>query len=232
MFYALPFLFIVWGLAAVAMARVLATSLGASLPNIPIKPLSQRTASFVSALVVAGVFAFALVTVPAFETSVKMMLGIPTSPPEYWDRYQTHWATVAPELRELAAERQVVVASQPLHAIYYLGDVDYAMNATTLADVAPRGAHRALDPRTGRIVFDDLATLQSVLRCHASGIIVVHGPAMQKSSRVSGRIAEFLESTLQEFQLAHTSDLRVFEWATDRPRSDCESWSVPGRVTD
>lgn len=221
MFYALPFLLILWGIAAVILARAFSRAIAGALSVSAFAGRYPAMASVIPGIIVAGTAAFALLTVPAIETAAKMTLGIRTNPPDYWDRYRTNWAAVTPHLQVLAADVDAVIATQPLHAIWYLGDVDYAMNATSLADIAPRGTHAIVDPRTGRLVFDNLATLRAIIDCRASGLVIVHGPALLNESRVGDSIAEYLASELREIALPVRSDMHVFRWSTPSPQAEC-----------
>lgn len=223
MFYALPFLLIIWSIAAVALAgqlrRVVATALSACgfMNGMP------RLTSVLPAVAVAGAVGFALITVPVVETSARMVLGVRTSPPQYWDRYRSNWQAVAPELRALADDAGVLVATQPLHALWYLGEIDYAMNATSLADIAPPGVRAAVDPRTGRVVFDGIEVLQRIVECNASGLVIVHGPALLNDTRVGESIPSYLSDRMSRIPQSQRTDMLVYRWDTAVPQTNgCE----------
>ncbi len=221
MFYALPFFFIVWGIAADVAGRAAVGWLREELPKFSF--FTQRP-SLTRSLSCAGILAigcFALVMAPFVETSVKMTLGKRTDPPDYWDRYRTNWGQAAAFLRKVREQHEVVIASQPLHAIYYLGDVDYALNATTLADIAPPGTHAAIDPRTGRLLFDDVATLQAVTRCHRSGAIIIHGPAFGNPTRVDQNVADYFVANFEQLSIPVKTDLLVFRWQGNVVSNSC-----------
>lgn len=221
MFYALPFLAILWGIAAVAVGRRFHAMIAAALEMSGFAGRRGRLAAMLPGALVTGVATFALLTVPAVETAARMTFGIRTKPPEYWDRYRSNWANVAPHLRSIAEDAGTLIATQPLHAIWYLGDVDFAMNATSLADVAPPGRHAMTDPRTGRVVFDNLDVLRSIVECDATGLVIVHGPALHNESRVGDGIADYVTSEMTEVPLPVRTDMRVFRWRTPTPRGQC-----------
>jgi hypothetical protein len=215
MFYALPWFFIPWGIAAAAIATTLRAALDSALAAqsfIRGKSGRQWMAPVASVSLIVVIAGFALLTMPSFETFARMSLGKATHPPEYWDRYRTNWHKAAPFLRQLDAEVAVTVASQPLHAIYYLNDVDYALNATTLADIAVPGIHSKMDPRTGRLVFDDVDTMRQIVACHPSGLVIIHEPAWRNATRVPDEVADFLQTELDPIPLTVKSDLLLFRW--------------------
>lgn len=222
MFYALPFFFIAWGIAIDATGRALTRWLRDSLSDFDLiarHPMLRVSLPVIAALAIA---VFALLTTPFFEASAKMTLGRKTQPPEYWDRYRTNWAEVVPFLREIRQQHDVVIASQPLHAIYYLGDVDYVLNATMLADVARPGIRAALDRRTGRVIFDDVASLQAIVRCHDSGSVIIHGPAFGNPTRVAPDVARFIAAHLDEIPVPGKTDMLVYGWQDNGGGRDCE----------
>ena len=221
MFYALPFLFIIWAIAIDAAGRALIDQLRRGLSAFDFFEHREALLRRGSIAVVLTVGLFALATTPFVEPSVKMTLGKASEPPDYWDRYRTNWSQVAPYLIEIVGEDDVVIASQPLHAIYHLGDVDYALNATSLADIASSGTHAALDPRTGRVFFDDVASLESVIGCHRSGTIIIHGPAFGNPTRVNRQVADYIEAHLQPVSMPTTTNLKVFRWQGRDIDTDC-----------
>jgi hypothetical protein len=225
MFYALPFLIILWSIAAIWLAGKLRNAIGAVFDSAPVARQFPWISRRLPGVLVAGVGVFALLTVPAVETAAKMTFGIRIKPPDYWDRYRTNWIAVAPYLRTLVNDAEAVIASQPLHAIWYLGDVDFAINATMLADIAEPGTHAAMDPRTGRLVFDDLATLKNIVACHGSGVVVVHGPALSNESRVAETLSSYLTGELIELALPVRTDMHVFRWDTASRRENCTGTS-------
>ncbi|HNP35119.1 MAG TPA: hypothetical protein PKK10_04645 [Woeseiaceae bacterium] len=224
MFYALPWFFIIWGIAASALARALKTILDKCMAETGILASDKawnRLRPYISATTIAAIAGFAVLTIPAFETFARMTLGKPSNPPEYWDRYRTHWQESAAFLRNAVAGVDVTVASQPLQAIYYLGDVDYTLNATTLADIAPPGTHSKMDPRTGRLVFDDVASLRQIVACNSSGAVIIHKPAWRNPTRVGDEVADFIEARFESVSIPTKSDLLLFRWSdaiTDRER--------------
>ena len=220
MFYAQPFFLIVWGIAAAAAGRTLSTALRQALAT----PAMSRVpaARYLPGLLLTVVAGFALLTMPAFETFAKMTMGRTTRPAEYWDRYRTNWQDAAPHIRKLTDAADVTVASQPLHALYYLGDVDAAPNATMLSDFAPADVDAAMYPIIGRPVFRDGDSMQQLIACNDRGVVIVQEPAWRNPTRVPDGISDVIETYLEAYELPVKSDLLVYTW-TSRPAGlSCE----------
>jgi hypothetical protein len=223
MFYAMPWFFAIWGIAASALALALKNVLDKYFFGtgwFGATTLRRKSVPLLSISLVAGIAVFALLTVPAVETFARMTLGKPGNPPEYWDRYKTYWRQSADFLRQETTEIDVVVASQPLQAIYYLGDVNYTLNATTLADIAAPGVHSKMDLRTGRLVFDDTETLRKIVACNSSGAIILHGPAWRNPTRVGNEVSDYIESRLESVPVPGKSDLLLFRWSAATVRDE------------
>ena len=222
LFYAMPFFFINWGIAANAFGSVLRRFIGDAIDRSGQASSSSSVARALPTVTVIAIFGFLMVSTPAVVMSAKMMLGRTasmTESPVYWDRYRTDWQGASSFLRDLGARSQVSVVSQALHAQYYLGGFDYALSATALADVKSFGVTDGTDPRTGRPVIDSAEALSSILACNESGMIVIHKPAWRNRSRVNNNAADFIESKMTLVDVPEEWGLLVFRWQSSP--ADC-----------
>lgn len=221
MFYAMPFMLITLGVAFDVVARTLYRMVRSGLENVALLRVRSGVRSVVAGGLVLFAVLFAFVTTPAVESGVRMVAGRPSDPPLYWERYRIDWHGAAPELAALAAQADVTLGSQPLQAIYYLGDVDVALNATMLADARGLGAENGLDPRTGRRVIADADSMAQILACNESGIIVVHRPAWRNRTRVPGAVADLIEANTTPNPIFEQDGLLVFQWFASPDGLNC-----------
>lgn len=213
LFYAMPFFFIVWGIVASAAGTQLHRLITKATECVGSVPASIKKVAPTTVLV--AVFGFLIVSTPAVVMTAKMLTGRPVSmmsSPVYWDRYKTDWQAASSFLRDLRAESDVSIVSQALHAQYYLGEFDYALSATALADVVSFGVADGLDPRTGRPVIDSAAALINVLENNERGMVVIHKPAWRNVSRVNNDTADFIAAQMTPVEVPDEWGLLVFRW--------------------
>ena len=224
LFYAMPFFFIIWGIAISAVGRILIRFITDAVEKSGPTFLRAPSARALPTAIVIAIFGFLMISTPAVVMTAKMVTGRPvslTKSPVYWDRYRTDWQGASSFLRDLGAKSQVTIVSQALHSQYYLGGFDYALSATALADVISFGVTDGVDPRTGRPVIDSPDALTSILDCNKSGMVVIHEPAWRNPSRVNSAAADFIESNMKLVEVPDDWGLLVFSWQS--LRGDCQS---------
>ncbi len=212
-FYAIPFMLILLGVGLDSMGRILHARIRDGFGQIATPLFSDNGKSVAALILLSSVAAFILATTPAVETGVRMILARPTKPPVYWDRYATDWSAASEDLRKIADSVAVTVSSQPLQSIYYLGDVDIVLNATTLADINSLRSEDGLDPRTGRVAIADVADMQQVIACNPSGVVIVHAPAWRNRTRVNNAVADVIERYATADAVDLKYGLRVYRWS-------------------
>ncbi len=232
LFYGFPFLASLWG---IALAIVVSTShqwLANRLRSVAaLSALRHRSGPLAAAVMLAAGLFFTLAT-PAAEMTLRMALDKPAYRPSYWHGSPVNWTDAAPSLRELASQVDVLVTTQGLHALYFIGDYHAELSPTSLSDYGldPDATHT--DPRTGRLTIGSTSTLGEMIAGHASGAVVVHEGWWRKRYGVVDVVADFLETNLCQWPARPGWNMRIFVWGLgDDPEGD-EGMSHPGDGCD
>jgi 4-amino-4-deoxy-L-arabinose transferase-like glycosyltransferase len=216
MAYAQPFLFALWGIGLAALwdplgrfLRRLAVDARAALPRSwPVGPGVAR------ATVVAAVV-FLLLANPAWLRTATLLAGV-TIPP---DQPPTDWPAARAALEPWLARAGVVVTTEELGALYFLGRYDVRYSPSKLTELAPSQRHEfGIDHRTGRPVIATAASLERLIDCYDSGLVV--GPAEDwgKPHKIDGNLARLIAERAEPVELPPRS--RLFAYAWERPAGD------------
>ena len=168
--FALPFLAVIWGvglaycfvplLRFVEATRVkLESSL--SLPE----RLGRRVAT---ALLV---FAFALVViVNPFWLRTATLIGDVALP---YDKPVTDWGAARDALAPWVEGADIMITTEELGAIYYLGRSDIRFSPSKIRELAPdQRKEFGIDYRTGRPIITKPESLERLIKCFSRGIVV------------------------------------------------------------
>jgi hypothetical protein len=211
--FALPFLYVVWGIALAAAwpwlrAGVLAVSDRAAralAPGLPRRP----TITALLALTVV----FLLVVHKATATLLFMPLGrrVPDPAPRYdWTEAQS---LLAPELERAS----VVLTGWELHTLYYLGRFDITLSASRLSEI-PGAEEFGIDTRTGRPVISRAASVALVMDCFPDGLIVVNPEYWRSEEDLTNAMADVITARATPIELPDTLGMLAFRW--DNPVDD------------
>ncbi len=224
LFYAMPFFVVLWGIGAASAGYWLSTAIGRLL-----EPLSSRTTvrSAAAASILAGIVGFLVLSTPATELTVRMVLDEPVriaggGSPRYWSTYDTTWSRAVEPLQDIVADSDIFLTSQGLHAIYFLGDYDVELNATQFQD---RGADDSnIDLRTGRRVIADLDSLRAIVECNRTGVVVIHRAGWRNPVVVNDAIATFIEERMNRIESLDEWGLRTYVWerGSSYPPRQCD----------
>lgn len=226
LFYAMPFFFIIWGIAGSAIFHWLKSQTRTLLTESGLVSAEGVLGKVAPVSLIGLAAMFLLLSTPAITMSARMVSGrtaVSSGPPVYWDRYSTDWESASSELRRLADEVEVTLVSQALQSLYFIGDYDYSISATALADIRSSGSANNIDPRTGRTIFDDEDTLKTILRCNKSGIVIIHAPAWRKRTRVTNLVADVIEANMSKLEVPEKWGLLVYRWRSSPDSPDCSS---------
>lgn len=215
LFYAMPFFFIIWGIAGAAVYELFRNQIRSFLSGFDF--LGERTwiLRFSPPVIMICAASFLLLSTPFLKMSVRMAMGQTSATnggAAYWDRYATDWRAASSRLKILHAENDVTIVSQELQALYFVGDYDYNLSATTLADVMSYGNESNIDPRTGRPAFADAKSLLAIIDCNDSGVIVIHNPAWRNRTRVTNAVADAIELNTTQLEVPGDWGLMLFQW--------------------
>jgi hypothetical protein len=239
-YFVMPAFFAVWGMA---VGEVL-PALRARLQDLARVSLGIGSASWARRLVLVGLglaFLFAAVSIPAYRYTRQMLLhGDVWSPPpgHLGERYRGHpdWAGAAPRLAPLVDEVEVVIGQPDMKVIYYLGDVDYVLFASYLAratrdGMGERRPEFSVWRKVGRPLVSEPGSIELIMRCHATGLIVAEEHVWGWRGGVPRATADFIEEVAGVVDLPRNFKILAFRWETAVPeRSEqCEAVAAARR---
>jgi hypothetical protein len=222
--FALPFLFVVWGIAlaaawpwlragAIAVTDRAARSLAPGLPRRP-------TRSALLALTVV----FLLVVHKATATMLLVPLGrrVPDPAPKHdWTEARTR---LAPDLESAS----VVLTGWELHTLYYLGRFDMTLSASRLSEIADPHEF-GIDPRTGRPVISRADSVALVMDCFPDGLVVVNPEYWRDEEELNNEMANMIEARATPIELPGPLGMLAFRWrnaSSEEPPAACAT--IPG----
>lgn len=218
--YALPFLFALWGIGLAALWPAVRSGLAGLArglgPALGIAGLAgQRLGTGLVAL--AGLFL--VLANPAWLRTVSLLTDV-TIPPE---EPHVRWSLAVPALAPLLAEAEVVVTTSELETLYHLGRYDLLISASRRSEL-PFHERRELgiDPRTGRPVLAEAATLARVMDCAARGIVLSVAHQWSRTFQADAAVKALVEARAEPVPLPPRS--RVLAWTWAQP----PGWTRPG----
>lgn len=215
-YYAMPFFFVLWGIViaeAIPYVRRLAAEAGSRL-------LLLRPAGGVAkALGWAGVgvvLLFGVISNEALPMGLRiaqsgsfdvMRRSLNRPPPARPD-----WVLARETIKPLVDRATVVVVTNSMYALYYLGRYDVEISADSLV-VSDTKKEWGLDPRTGRHVIDTPESLRRLLLCYPDGLVVTALKDWRSPAGIANRGGgDLLRAHAEEVALPRQTGLRAFTW--------------------
>ncbi len=217
-FYAMPALFALWGIAVGELLPRLLALLRERLSSV----LPASWPGWIPRLLVLGSVAvallFAMTGLPAYTYTRQIYLSGDSSwerPPDHlgeWYRGHADWAAVQDRLRQLANQAEVVVAEPDLKAVYYLGDLDFVLYAS-FVDV-PWGPNGEFGNwwKVGRPVVGRPESLARIHECFRSGLVVAERHVWGWSGGVPEPTAEWIAAHAEPVELPESAGLLAYRW--------------------
>lgn len=208
--YAQPLLFVVWGMGVAALWPALWSflcGLQARLaPTLATLGLRRPTTAGV---LIAGALLFLVAANPAWLRSVSLLANI-TVPP---DQPPPNWPMVAAELEPWLAHADVVVTTEELATLYFLGRYDIRFSPSKMGELKPDQRHEfGLDFRTGRPVISTRESLERVLACYPTGVILGPTASWGSPTLLNPELVRLIEAETQPIELPARSRLFAVEW--------------------
>jgi len=208
--FAIPFLFMIW---AIGLSIIVPQIMRAINRVETMYPQPRFRLLGIKALLAVGVVFFFLGN-PAWIRASAMLAdrALPGEVPT------ERWGLAAERLRGLSRNVDVVVATNELGALYYLGRADVTLSRSKLFEVDQSGQEFSVDYRTGLPVISTAKSLGEVIRCNTSGLLVAT-PGFLQEDRDGGRIRKLIENSLTEVDLDKKIGLAAFYWK-ESPEQD------------
>ena len=210
--YAYPFLFIVWGIGLAALwpwLRRLAAELVKQLAPM-LGPAGRRVAG----LLVAGAVAFLVLANPVWVRTVTVLAEIAVPP----ERPEPDWPLAKAVLMPWVERADVVVTTEELGTLYFLGRYDIRFSRSKLEEL-PEEEQRDFgrDQRTGRPVIGSPEALRRVFACYRTGVILGPLDSWSKPHVISSEIGRLITEHTRPLMLSPRS--RVYAYVWENPNS-------------
>ncbi|MGH7629359.1 MAG: ArnT family glycosyltransferase [Gemmatimonadales bacterium] len=225
LYFVLPFFFAIWGFAVAALVPALRATAERAVAAVGGSRLHGRSrAGAAWTLTVLAVAVVLLANDAPRRTWQMVFPGHRARPYRLSD-----WTKALPQLRPLADSADVVIASYILKPIYYLGRGDVALSGAELAELEwqnPHPAEFSVDDRTGRPVISSPASLQRLMACFRSGLILVERFHLNRPILVPAAASAFIAANTEEVPLPPESWVHAFRWRHPVPpdQPSCPPW--------
>ena len=157
---------------------------------------------------------------PTFFITARAVINVVSGVAHNTVTESSAWSAAIPELRQLTADASVFLTRDDTRALYFLGGYDLMLNRTRRDDYAP-GRDFAIDPRTGGAAIAKAGSMQLVIDCYPSGLVVVPRYEWRNPRSVTADVADLIEMQAMPVTLRSSRFFRVYRWQHDiRPVSE------------
>lgn len=125
------------------------------------------------------------------------------------------WGSLVPELEGLVRAADLVVTSNSMKALFFLGRYDYELNATIVPETESQSEF-GRDRRTGRQVIGTAHSIRKVLAQPGSTLVVIESSKIGRSSGVNQEAFAAIASRCDEKELPPDSGVRAW-WCVAAP---------------
>ena len=227
-FYALPFMFALWGMATAILLPVIWKAIEqgiAALQQVTAWRFPPSAVAALGSFLMAISLAFAIIANPVYRITVKSLVrdavaGIRqpsrliASPPD------PPWSDHASALRAAIGNPSVLLVGDDFNVIAYLGNYDLLINTHRVEDIPPKGEF-VLDPRTGRRAISRPETIAKVISCYGDGAVVVSDERWRTYIGISNEAADAIEQLAQPVVPA-IPGFHVFKWHGNTKGVSCD----------
>lgn len=232
--YAFPFYFSIWGIALADIAPALAASIQVGVDRLPRLSASRWTRLGTTTAVV-GSLAFAALNSEAFQTTIRL---VTVDDEDWWSapwyRGNTDWGAIRPELGTLADSVDVIVSSSVLRTLYYFDRTDFSLSRTELFHPVEGTFEPDFwrDWRTGLPVISTPQSVELIVSCYPSGLILAEAGQWRRPAVVLPETADEIERLTTKIDLPRGSRARAFFWRHEVSGSgaDCSVTRAPGAM--
>ncbi len=225
--YALPFLFVLWGIVlAEVWPRVWRFLEDVGMRAMTWLGLGQLGRPGVYAML-ATVLVFTIAANGAWVRTAAEMFGFVIPPM----KRQPDWAAARDPLASLLADAAIVLTTNELSALYYLGRYDVLVSKSRLSEIRD-GAEFSLDPRTGRPVIATPESLALIMDCYPDGLIVADYGRWGNPAQLDDTVADLVEARAEEVEVQAAGMLAYVWRQPDDARRAETCVSLPAHVAD
>jgi hypothetical protein len=211
--YALPFLFILWGIGLAALwPTVRAWLSDLALRLAPAAGIGAGWGRRLGTALVAAAGLFLVLANPAWLRSASLLADVAIPPEEPYLR----WRLAEPALRPWLDRAAVVVTTSELETLYHLGRYDLLLSRSRLSEMPEEQQHEfGIDPRTGRPVISRPETVAMVIDCTATGLVISVAHHWTRTFQADEATKALIERQAQPLALPPAS--RILAWTWQQP---------------
>ncbi len=207
--YAQPFLFAIWGMGLAALWPGLRRFLAELTSGVARRLGTIGAASAGATVLTAGAVVFLMLANPAWVRTTSLLADI-TIPPE---QRRTNWPAARQELEPWLQRVDIVVSTEELGHLYFLGRYDVRFSPSKMDELPGSEQHEfGIDNRTGRPVIGTRDSLERILECYRTGIIVGPSAHWGRPELINNDLAALISTHAQPLPLPRRSELRAFVW--------------------
>jgi hypothetical protein len=228
LYFVLPYFFVIWGMGLAAIVSSVQFRWARGLAATGRASPDGRQPAAVTAVLAALILGLLFLTSDASRRTWRMVFPGDSQRP-----YRlSDWTMALPQLRPLADSADVVIASYILKPLYYLGRGDVSLSYSELSELRwenGRPVEFSIDWRTGKPAISSPESLERIMGCFRSGLILVEKFHWKRAILVPAPAADFIAAHTEEVPLPGDSWLRAFRWRQAQPpaRQDCPPWPSP-----
>ena len=205
-FYAFPFLFIIWAIAFVSVLAPL-RNFFVAIAERALGAVGVAPKPYAVTAVLAASIGFILLANSATVRTPAMLAGV-TVPPEV---RHPDWAAAAEPLGPWLANSSVVLTTSDLETLYFLGDYDVLINKSRYSEL-PEKVDFGRDPRTGRPIVSTPESVALIMDCLADGLIVTSRHRWRVSHQLDDTIADLIIKRTVPIELPRASQIMAVRW--------------------
>jgi hypothetical protein len=214
LFYAMPFLFALWGIAAAAALRWTFRRVRVLWRSVRWPSAVPWLATPATNASLALVIGYLLAANSAYRLSYKML----TVDDADWAapilyRGEPDWAAAAAALRTVVDSSAVIMSSSDLKAFFYLGRIDVVLSATMLGS----GPEFSIAPGLFRPAITQPESVARLIACQPSGLVIVEDKHLGQTWSVPPTTADFLREHVEPLPLPAGLRLTAFRWRNPAP---------------
>jgi 4-amino-4-deoxy-L-arabinose transferase-like glycosyltransferase len=194
--YASPFLFVLWGIALAEiwprLWRFLADVCTRAITWLGLGQLGRPGVYGALAMVLV----FTIMANGAWVRTAAEMFGFVIPPM----KRQPDWAAARGPLESLLADAAIVLTTNELLALYYLGRYDVLISKSRLSEIK-KGREFSIDPRTGRPVIGTAESLALIMDCYPDGLIVGDTGRWGNPAQLDDAVADLVEARADKVEV-------------------------------
>jgi len=212
-FYAMPFLFALSGIAVASALRWIGRQATAACRRIAWPVDGTRLASPAAIVAVVGTVGYVIAANSAYRLTAKMLTVADadwSSPILY--RGEPDWAAAVEALRSVADSSGLIVASADLKALYYFGRLDVILSANELGSAFAMQPDFSVSEKLRRPVIRQPESVARLIECSPSGLVLVENKHLGQTWAVPPETADYLRNHTEVVPLPAALRLTAFRW--------------------